>query len=82
MVIKNFFTYIEEPKRSELANTYHSKDSKNNLNHVGLLMAVEKSFGIPLISRVYRANCHDSKLFSHILAELSLPVKKPAKIIV
>ena len=71
----NFFTYIEEPKRSKIANTCHSKDSKNHLNHVGLLMAVEKSFGIPLISRVYRANCHDSKLFSHILAELIVSLK-------
>jgi len=72
----NFFTYIEEPKRSELANTCHSKDSKNHLRHVGLLMAVEKSFGIPLISRVYRANCHDSKLFSFILADLIISLKK------
>lgn len=71
----NFFTYIEEPKRSELANTCHSKDSKDHLNHVGLLMAVEKSFGIPLISRVYRANCHDSKIFSHILADLIISLK-------
>lgn len=72
----NFYTYIEEPKRSELANTCHSKDSKNHLRHVGLLMAVEKSFGIPLISRVYRANCHDSKLFSLILADLIISLKK------
>ncbi len=72
----NFFTYIEEPKRSELANTCHSKDSKNHLRHVGLLMAVEKSFGIPLISRIYRANCHDSKLFSFILTDLITSLKK------
>ena len=71
----NFFTYIEEPKRSRIANTCHSKDSKNHLNHVGLLMAVEKSFGIPLVSRVYRPNCHDSKLFSHILADLIVSLK-------
>ena len=71
----NFFTYIEEPKRSRIANSCHSKDSKNHLNHVGLLMAVEKSFGIPLISRVYRPNCHDSKLFSHILADLIVSLK-------
>jgi transposase len=71
----NFFTYIEEPKRSQIANPCHSKDSKNHLNHVGLLMAVEKSFGIPLISRVYRPNCHDSKVFSHILADLIVSLK-------
>ncbi|MBN2260526.1 MAG: IS1634 family transposase, partial [Clostridiales bacterium] len=72
----NFFTYIEEPKRSKLANTCHSKDSKHHLRHVGLLMAVEKSHGIPLISRIYRANCHDSKLFSFILTDLIISLKK------
>lgn len=71
----NFFTYFEEPKRSEIANSCHSKDSKNHLHHIGLLMAVEKSFGIPLISRIYRPNCHDSKLFSHILADLIVSLK-------
>jgi len=71
----NFFTYIEEPKRSKIANPCHSKDSKNHLNHVGLLMAVEKSFGIPLISRIYRPNCHDSKLFSHVLTDLIVSLK-------
>jgi transposase len=72
----NFYTYIEEPARSKLANTCHSKDSKHHLKHIGLLMAVEKSFGIPLISRVYRANTHDSKLFSFILADLIIALKK------
>lgn len=66
----NFYTYIEEPKRSELAATCHSKDAKHHLRHVGLLMAVEKEHGIPLMSRVYRANSHDSKVFSFMLADL------------
>lgn len=72
----NFYTYIEEPARAKLANTCHSKDSKHHLKHIGLLMAVEKSYGIPLISRVYRANSHDSKLFSFILADLIITLKK------
>ncbi len=72
----NFYTYIEEPKHSELANTCHSKDSKHHLKHVGLLMAVEKTHGIPLLSRVYQANRHDSKVFSRILADLIITLKK------
>ena len=72
----NFYTYIEEPKRSELANTCHSKDSKHHLRHVGLLMAVEKSHGVPLLSQVYRANRHDSKIFSQILADLVVALKR------
>ena len=71
----NFFTYIDEPAKSALAKTCHSKASKHHLKHVGLLMAVEKSHGIPLISRVYRANRHDSKVFSHIVADLILELK-------
>ena len=72
----NFYTYIDEPKRSELARTCHSKDSKNHLRHVGMLMAVERNHGVPLMSRVYRANCHDSKIFSCILADLVLALQE------
>ncbi|MCP4602340.1 MAG: IS1634 family transposase, partial [Proteobacteria bacterium] len=72
----NFYTYIEEPTRSELARTCHSKASKHQLKHVGLLIAVEQSHGIPLISRVYRANSHDSKLFSFVLTDLMITLKR------
>jgi transposase len=72
----NFYTYIEEPTRSELARTCHSKACKHHLKHVGLLMAVEQSHGIPLISRVYRANSHDSKLFSFVLTDLIVALKR------
>ncbi len=72
----NYNTYIEEPKHSELANACHSKDSKHHLRHVGLLMAVEKTHGIPLLSRVYQANRHDSKVFSRVLADLIITLKE------
>jgi transposase len=72
----NFFTYIQPPKRSLLAQTCHSKDSKNHLNHVGLLMAVENTHKIPLLSQVYQANRHDSRLFSSILTDLVSALKK------
>lgn len=71
----NFYTYIDEPVRSELANTCYGKDSKDHLKHVGLLMAVERNHGVPLLSQVYRANCHDTKVFSCILADLILALK-------
>lgn len=66
----NFFTYIEEPQRSALAATCHSKASRHHLKHVGLLMAVDREHGIPLVNRVYRANGHDSKVFSAIVSDL------------
>ena len=53
-----------------------AKTRRNHLNHVGLLMAVEKSHKIPLLSQVYQANRHDSKIFSSILTDLVLLLKK------
>jgi transposase len=72
----NFYTYIEEPKRSALAHTCHSKASKHHLRHIGLLMAVERSHGVPVLSQVYQANRHDSKVFSCILADLVVALKE------
>ena len=72
----NFYTFIDEPKRSQLACTCHSKEGKHHLRHVGLLMAVEKSHGVPLMSRVYQANRHDSKIFSCILGDLIITLKR------
>lgn len=71
----NFYTYIEEPKRSGLAHTCHSKASKHHLRHIGLLMAVERTHGVPVLSQVYQANRHDSKVFSCILADLVVALK-------
>jgi transposase len=71
----NFYTYIDEPKRSQLAHACHSKEAKHHLKHVGLLMAVDRIYGIPLVNRIYRANCHDSKVFSVILSDLILSLK-------
>lgn len=72
----NFYTYIQQPKRSTLAQTCHSKESKHHLNHVGLLMAVEKNHKIPVLSQVYQANRHDSRIFSRILPDLIASLRK------
>lgn len=72
----NCYTSSEEPTRSELARACHRKASQHHLKDVGLLMAVEQSHGIPLMSRVDRANTHDSKVFSCILTDLILALKR------
>lgn len=72
----NLYTYIEEPTRSQLAQTCNSKHCKHHLKHAGLLMAVERTHGIPLVSTVYQANRHDNKVFSCILSDLIVSVKK------
>lgn len=71
----NMYTYIEEPRKSALATTCHSKAGKHYLRHVGLVMAVEKQHGVPLTSRVYRASTHDSKVFSFMVSDLVATIK-------
>ena len=72
----NFYTYIQEPSKSKFAKFCHSKDSKSSLKHIGLLMAVEKEHGIPITNKIYQANRHDSKLFSNVLSDLVISIKK------
>ncbi len=62
----NFFTYIDEPSRSELARVGHNKDSHHHLRQVGLALAADKLYGIPFFYRVYRGNSHDSKTFGAV----------------
>lgn len=71
----NFFTYIEEPVRSQLARTGHNKDSHHHLRQVGLALCVDKEWGLPLFHRVYRGNSHDSKTFATIVTELIAAMK-------
>jgi len=71
----NFFTYIEEPVRSQLARTAHSKDCHHHLRHVGLALCVDKEWGLPLFHRVYRGNAHDSKTFATVVTELIAAMK-------
>lgn len=71
----NFFTYIEEPVRSQLARTGHNKDSHHHLRQVGLALCVDKEWGLPLFHRVYRGNSHDSKTFATVVTELIAAMK-------
>lgn len=71
----NFFTYFEEPLRSQLAKSGHNKASRHHLKQVGLAVCVEKAWGIPLFHRVYRGNSHDSKTFPQVITELMAQMK-------
>jgi len=71
----NFFTYIEEPVRTELARTGHNKDFRHHLKQVGLAMCVDKEWGIPLFHRLYRGNSHDSKTFSGLVDNLITKIR-------
>jgi transposase len=71
----NFFTYIDEPARSELAKIGHNKEGRHNLRQVGLALAVDKTYGVPFYYRVYRGNSHDSKVFAGVIDELIQKIK-------
>jgi len=71
----NFFTYFEEPLRSQLARHGHNKAYHHHLKQIGLAICVEKEWGIPLFHRVYRGNSHDSTTFPQVIQELMEQIK-------
>lgn len=75
----NFFTYFEAADRSELSSHGHNKDSHHHLRQISLAMTLEKTTGLPFFHRVYRGNCHDSKLFSNIIGDLTNTITKTFK---
>ncbi|MEW6735957.1 MAG: IS1634 family transposase [Acidobacteriota bacterium] len=72
----NFFTYIEEPVRSQLARNGHNKALQHHLKQVGLAVCVDKEWGIPLFHRLYRGNSQDVKTFSGVVSELLDQMKR------
>ncbi len=71
----NFFTYFEQPLRSQLAQSGHNKAYRHHLKQVGLAVCVEKDWGIPLFHTVYRGNSHDSKTFPQVIDALMEQIK-------
>ena len=63
----NYFNYWDVLNPSELARMTKSKAGKNNLRHIGLALAVDRDWGLPLFHRLYPANDHDSTVFRKIL---------------
>jgi transposase len=39
-------------------------------------MAVERSFGIPVLHKIYKGNSNDAKTFNFVLSELIFKLKK------
>jgi transposase len=56
----NYYNYWDVTTESELARMTKSKAGKNNLRHIGLALAVDRDYGMPLFFRLYPANEHDS----------------------
>lgn len=63
----NYFNYWDVLNPSELARMTKSKAGKHNLRHIGLALAVDRDWGLPLFHRLYAANEHDSTMFQELL---------------
>lgn len=66
----NFDTFLDTDNPSRLARRGHAKSKRTDLRVVGLALLVSWDFHIPLFSKVYEGNQHDSVTFSGALDEL------------
>ena len=66
----NYYNYWNVTTESELSRMTKSKAGKKSLRHIGLALAVDRDWGLPLFFRLYPANEHDSKVIKGLLGEL------------
>jgi transposase len=72
----NYFNFWDVTNPSELARMTKSKAGKHHLKHIGLALAVDRDYGLPLFHRLYPANDHDSKVFSRFLGAMYEQIKE------
>ncbi|MBN1115137.1 MAG: IS1634 family transposase [Oligoflexia bacterium] len=66
----NYYNYWDVLNPSELARMTKSKAGKNHLRHIGMALAVDRDYGIPVYNRLYPANRHDSVVFNGLLEDM------------
>jgi len=66
----NYYNYLDVLTASELSKITKSKAGRNSLRHIGLALAVDRDYGIPLFSRLYPANEHDAKVMKKLIDEI------------
>jgi transposase len=66
----NYYNYWNVTTESGLSRMTKSKAGKKNLRHIGLALAVDRDWGLPLFFRLYPANDHDSKEIRELIDEL------------
>ena len=66
----NYYNYWDVTTESELARMTKSKAGKDNLRHIGLALAVDREYGMPLFFRLYPANEHDSTVIRSFIDAL------------
>jgi len=66
----NYYNYLDVLTPSELSKITKSKAGRNSLRHIGLALAVDRDYGLPLFSRLYPANEHDAKVMKKLIDEI------------
>lgn len=66
----NYYHYWDVATESELSMITKSKSGKDKLRHIGLALAVDRDYGLPLFFRLYRANEHDSTVIQKLIDAL------------
>jgi transposase len=66
----NFDTFIDSRTPSALAQRGNAKSKRTDLRIIGLALLVSSEFHIPLFSKLYAGNQHDSVTFGSVTQEL------------
>ena len=66
----NYYTFMASQTDSELARRGKNKEGRHNLRQVGLALLVARGSRLPLYSKVYRGNLHNSRLFGEVMQEM------------
>ena len=77
----NFFTFFSSENKSELAQTGHNKQKRDDLRQIGLACLIDYDTKISLHYKIYNGNTNDAKLFNEILLDLIEQAKKCGKYI-
>jgi len=75
----NYYTFMASHTESELAKRGKNKEGRNWLRQIGLALLVDRLSRFPFHYRAYQGNCHDSKVFSSLLEELTGAMRESGK---
>jgi transposase len=66
----NFYTFMDSKTDSTLARRGKNKQGRDWLRQIGLALLVDRRTKLPLFYQEYEGNCHDSRLFGHIVDDI------------
>ncbi len=66
----NCYTFINDATPASVAQRGHNKAGRDERRQIGIALAATRDGGIPLLSLVYRGNCHDARLFPETMTRL------------